>query len=313
MLHIWFKELFWKQFITPLELARKNISVFLVPNPPIPFFTNCPTVVIIPDLAFYFDQYTNPIVRKILYLAYRLTAARARKIITISFNSKIDITKLLLVPESKIAVVHLAADSLFRPMDKESAMAKLGEKYKIDRSFVLAVPGSLSRRKNMQTLLYAYSGLPADIRSQFKLVIIARKVSASYSKILITIERLGLASNVIITGYVPHEEMPLFYNAADLLIYPSLYEGFGLPPLEAMACGTPVIVSNRSSLPEVVGEAGILVDPTNVGEITLATLSVMTNRSLREELISKGLERARFFSWEDSALSLLRILEELES
>ncbi|MEA3458002.1 MAG: glycosyltransferase family 1 protein, partial [Candidatus Thermoplasmatota archaeon] len=132
-----------------------------------------------------------------------------------------------------------------------------------------------------------------------------------YKEIFETINKLNLQNDVVFTGYVSDEDLPALYNAADLFVYPSIYEGFGLPPLEAMACGTPVITSNTSSLPEVVGDAGIMVDPPDVDRLADAMHEVLTNEGLRANMIKKGLGRAEMFSWEKCARETLEVYEEV--
>lgn len=303
-----YKESIYKQFILPFILLFKSVDLVYCPNPPIPFFSPCPVVVTIHDvsLAFYSGGLLD---RILLYLIYPLTAKRATKIITDSINSKKDIINLLHIPETKIEVIYGAADSIFCPIRSKFYTDSIQTRYGIKKKFILTVPGTFAVRKNFLTVLYAYGRLSESIKSQYDLVVVGLKKGQEYPGTLKAIKDLGLSKNVILTGYVPHEEMPLFYNGADLLVFLSLYEGFGLPPLEAMACGTPVVVSNSSSLPEVVGDAGILVDPLNTRDITNAISKVLTGGNVREELKRRGLERAKLFSWERTAKEILKTFE----
>lgn len=142
-------------------------------------------------------------------------------------------------------------------------------------------------------------------------MLIVGKKGWKYKSIFETVDILNLQKDVIFSDYVPDEYLTLLYNAADLFVYPSLYEGFGLPPLEAMACGTPVITSNTSSLPEVVGDAGVMIDPYDVDGLAKAMFEVLTNEGLREDMRKKGLKRAKLFSWEKTAKETLKIYEEV--
>ncbi|EHP84940.1 glycosyltransferase family 4 protein [Methanotorris formicicus] len=231
----------------------------------------------------------------------------SNKIITISHHTKQDIIKHFKIPEDKIKVIHLAANENYKPLN-EKEIEKIREKYNLNYPFILYV-GGLEPKKNISTLLKALYKLKKQ-GIKHKLVITGEK-RWKYKSIFETIEKLNLQKDVIFTGYVPDEDLPALYNAADLFVYPSLYEGFGLPPLEAMACGTPVITSSTSSLPEVVGDAGIMVNPYDVDELAKAMYEVLTNDGLREELSKKGLERAKLFSWKKCAEEHLKVYEEV--
>ena len=175
------------------------------------------------------------------------------------------------------------------------AVDKVKARYKINRDYILFV-GTLEPRKNITNIIRAYNMLPHHLKYNHLLVICGKK-GWYYEEIFRTVEELNLEDNVIFTGYVPDKDVPLLMNGAKVFVYPSFYEGFGLPPLEAMACGTPVISSNVSSIPEVVGNAGILVNPNNVEELSDAIVRVVSNEELRAQLSEKGLRQANKFSW----------------
>jgi glycosyltransferase involved in cell wall biosynthesis len=229
------------------------------------------------------------------------------KIITVSHHTKNDIIKHFKIPENKIKVIHLAANENYKPLN-EKEIINIKQKYNLNYPFILYV-GALEQHKNIPTLLKALYKLKKQ-GIKHKLVITGKK-GWKYKSIFETMEKLNLQKDVIFTGYVPDEDLPALYNAADLFVYPSLYEGFGLPPLEAMQCGTPVITSNTSSLPEVVGDAGIMVNPYDVDELANNIYEVLTNDGLREELSKKGLERAKLFSWKKCAEEHLKVYEEV--
>jgi len=177
-----------------------------------------------------------------------------------------------------------------------SQVAAFRAKQGIGDQFILFV-GTLEPRKNVVRLIEAYAQLP---KGRPPLMLIGGR-GWLYDEIFARVEALDLSQEVHFVGYVPAEELPWWYNAATLFVYPSLYEGFGLPPLEAMACGTPVVTSTASSLPEVVGRAGLAVDPDDTGELAEAMDKVLSDRPLQEELGARGITQARAFSWQATA------------
>ena len=245
----------------------------------------------------------------ITLLRYRLLLPRtlktADKIITDSNSTKKDLVNYFNIPEEKIKVIFLAADEKFKPLNNEE-INEVKQKYSLNFPFILYV-GLLHPRKNIPSLIEAYYKLKLKKDDMEYKLVIAGKNNGKCKDIFGTVGRLNLQKDVIFTGYVLDEDLPALYNATDLFVYPSLYEGFGLPPLEAMACGTPVITSNTSSLPEVVGDAGIMVDPYDVDGLADAMHEVLTNDGLREDMIKRGLKRAKMFSWEKCAKETLRV------
>ena len=160
----------------------------------------------------------------------------------------------------------------------------------------------------MASVLTAFSKVYKDLNKKYKLVIVGGYKDSSQRLLKLTNE-LEIDNHVIFTGFVPEEHLPIFYNCCDTFVYPSFYEGFGLPPLEAMNCGTPVIASNLTSIPEVVGDGGILINPYDISEISFAIGNLLSNEKLREELSSKGLKRAKEFSWQNTAQNTLKVYE----
>jgi len=248
--------------------------------------------------------YSRVLMHKILF---PFTIRNSEKILTISKSTKQDLIKYLNIPEKKITVTYLATDEKYRLLNQKE-ISKIRRKYSIDFPFILYV-GTLEPRKNIPSLIRAFYQLKKKT-SRHKLIIAGKKGWKS-EDIFETIEKLNLQKDIIFTGYVPDEDLPALYNAADLFVYPSLYEGFGLPPLEAMACGTPVITSNTSSFPEVVGDAGIMIDPYDVDGLTKAMYEVLTNDGLREDMIKKGLKQTKKFSWEKCAKETLEVYQEV--
>lgn len=232
---------------------------------------------------------------------------RVDSIIAVSNSTKNDIISYFKIAEARVKVIYNGVDEIFQVLH-EDEMEDVKEKYEIKHPFILYV-GTLEPRKNIPTLLRAFYLLKKK-GIQHRLVIAGGK-GWKYKSVYKTVNELNLQKEVIFTGYIPSEDLPKIYNAADLFIYPSLYEGFGLPPLEAMACGTPVITSNTSSLPEVVGDAGILVDPLDVKKIADVMYKVLNNMDVRDRMVKRGLERAKMFSWEKCAEETLGVYESL--
>jgi glycosyltransferase involved in cell wall biosynthesis len=283
--------------------------VFLSAHPVLPLCRACPSVVVIYDLS--------PLIQRNAFKAgfqfrfdrqARHASKHADRIITISQSTKADLINLLGAKPEKISVVYPGYDDSFRPQVNHHELKALMSKYSIDDRYILFT-GALEPKKNLTRLVEAFVSLKKQGKTVHKLVIAGKRAWGDET-VFQTVRRSGLESQVIFTGYVPQEELPLLMSGADVFVFPSLHEGFGIPPLEAMACGTPVITSNSSSLPEVVGDAGVLVNPYSVDEIAEAIYKVVSNRELREEMRRKGLERAKLFSWERAAQEIVQMLEE---
>jgi glycosyltransferase involved in cell wall biosynthesis len=229
-------------------------------------------------------------------------------IITVSEFSKKDIIRIFDMPEDRIKVTPLAADEYFMPMDKELARRFLEDNYGIKDDFILYL-GGFSPRKNVKSILMAFSRIYKDLPREYKTVIIGPSKD-DHAYLASLCESLGIADKVCFTGYVPYEHLPYFYNGCTVFVYPSLYEGFGLPPLEAMSCSTPVITSNVSSIPEVVGDGAILINPFDTEELKCAMERMLHDETLRTDTAKKGFERSREFTWEKTAAKTLNVYEE---
>ena len=236
---------------------------------------------------------------------------KAERIITVSEFSKKDIVKYVKYPEENIEIIPNAVDhNLYYQNRDKKALKKYG--IREDEKIVLYV-GAEEPRKNIHFLINSFSKLKNKI-PQVKLLKVGLPNDVGVrGKLLKHIESLNLQKDIIFTGYVSESELAEIYNAVDLFVFPSLYEGFGLPPLEAMACGTPVITSNTSSLPEVVGEAAVTVDPFDVNRFAEEMHELLTDESLRHEMIKKGLKRSKLFNWDDSAKKTLNVYKEFQS
>ena len=301
---------FWEQVYLPLKLRKAKIDVYHGPNYVLPFLSRTGMVLTIYDMiSFASSEWYKPISRFRVQRLMKLSAKKANKIIAGSENTKQDIIKILKLPCDKIKVIYIGIDDIYRPIADKYKLDNIKNKYKIDSKFILHV-GSLQARKNIPRLIEAYSKLPMELLAKYQLVI-AGKRSWKVEEILAKVKQLGLNDKVVFTGFVDDNDLPLLMNAANLLVFPSLYEGFGIPPLEAMACGTPVVASNTSSIPEVVGDAALLFDPYNIKEMTKAINRALTDVKLRNKLRKRGFERIKQFSWEKAARETLQVYKEV--
>ncbi|HIQ04823.1 MAG TPA: glycosyltransferase family 1 protein, partial [Anaerolineae bacterium] len=230
---------------------------------------------------------------------------RADHIIAVSECTKQDAARLLGVNETKITVIYEAADPFFRPVPSEEAKTWLRTRYSLPERFILFV-STIEPRKNVQGLLRAYHLLREDYRVEAPLVLVGAR-GWLYDEVFATVEELTLSQHCRFLGRVRRNDLLYLYNAASCLVQPSFYEGFGLTLLEAMACGTPVITSNVSSMPEVVGDAGLLVDPNDTAGLAVAMWRVLSDADLHSQLREKGLKRAASFSWKRAARETLTL------
>lgn len=300
----------WRYYILPTKM--KQLEIDMVHDPyelgPLSFSMPFKKVVTIHDLSpILFPKlfkWGDVMIHKLLF---KKTVNNMDKIITVSEHSKKDIMNYLKVPEEKIEVVYLGKDPMFKLMDYPDYQDIYG-RYGIDNKFILAV-GGIHPIKNISNLLKAYYKLKKS-GLEHKLVVVGNKMD-KWEKIVEIVQDLNLNDNVIFTGVVPLQDLAKLYNAAELFVYPCLYAGFGLPPLESMACGTPVVTSNNSSIPEVVGEAGIMIDPYNVEELADAIDNVLKDQEHQADLKKRGLERAKLFNWKETARQTLKIYEDV--
>ncbi len=292
-----------------LELVPYKLDVLHSPDFIPPSRVRCPSVITVHDLAFllYPRFLTRDSAR--YYGQVDLAARQADHIIAVSESTKRDTIRLLGVPEEKISVIYEAAHPLFSPITNPDAIARTRTRYQLPESFILFV-GTIEPRKNLPTLLRAFRRLRDNYKTDTVLAIAGNRGWLAEEVDSVTAD-LKLDGAVRFLGGVPNEVLVYLYNAAKLFVFPSFYEGFGLPPLEAMACGTPVITSNVSSLPEVVGDAATLVKPEDIDGLTVAMWRVLTDENLRREMRAKGLKRAQTFSWERTATETMRVYEQV--
>jgi len=301
----------WHRLQLPLwvELATGPVDIFHSPDFILPPVRRAKTLVTVHDLSFIrVPECADPNLRAYLNKVVPRSVDRADLILADSQNTKDDLVELLSAESDRIEVVYPGVEERFRPIEHQALLEGVRRRYNLPPRFVLGL-GTLQPRKNFITLIEAFADLRFAI-CDLHLVIVGGK-GWLYEGIFATVERLGLEDKVVFPGFVADEALPALYNLADLFVFPSLYEGFGLPPLEAMACGTPVVTSNSSSLPEVVGEAGLMVEATDIETLTEAMRRVLEDSALRARMIAKGLEQARKFTWEKAAAKLLSLYETL--
>ena len=292
----------WEQFAQPWALRR--IGAHLVHGPAFvgPVFAPCPVVVTIHDLSFIrFPELFRPANRLYLTVLTRLSARRARRLIAVSAHTAAETTRLLTIPPERIDVVYHGVDPAFRPLPA-GEVAAFRQRRGLPERFIFFV-GTLEPRKNLVRLVEAF----AHIRDGHVGLVLAGGKGWLYDELFARVEALGLGKEVLFPGYVMNDELPLWYNGATTLAYPSLYEGFGMPVLEAQACGTPVLTSNVSSLPEAAGDAALMVDPRDVEALAAGLNRLLTDEPLRRQLRSAGLAHAGQFTWSHTAQETARV------
>jgi glycosyltransferase involved in cell wall biosynthesis len=276
-----------------------------------PPFCPVPVIATIHDLAF--EHLPQTFTRRgslQMKLTVRSTAKKAARIATVSEYSRQDLLRTYKLPPEKVVVTYNGVESrfTFQPNSADEA-ERIRRRFGIDRDYILAV-GSLQPRKNLVRLIRVYARLRAE-QEKFKhqLVIVGRQLWLA-DEIFDEVKKQPWAEDVILTGYVADEDLPALYRAAAAFVYPSIFEGFGLPPLEAMACGTPVITSNTSSLPEVVGDAAVLIDPYDEQKLANALLRIVNDELLRVRLRKQGIEQVKKFTWRAAAEKTLQLYRE---
>jgi len=293
----------------PFALAQKTYSDrldILHAQYIAPFVFRGKLVVTIHDLAIlHIPESFNRLELFRSRVLFPLNARRSDRIITGSDFSKKDIERQYRIDPQKIDVIYNGVSPHFHPVKDPGKKKYLLLKYDIPDRFVFSL-GRLNLRKNIESLISSYESLRKRLGYRFSLVIGGKKDVLAES----VIEKIRISEfkdDIILTGYIPEEELPYFYSAADVFVFPSYFEGFGLPPLEAMACGCPVISSNVSSLPEIVGDAAILVNPGNPDELNQAIYRVLMDDQLRQVMKKEGIDRARMFDWEITARKTLNL------
>ena len=304
---VWFEQISFPRACQGMDVAH-------VPYFAPPLYPSTPTVVTIHDLIpLILPAYKGSILVQLYTRLVSSAAKRAQAIITDSHSSKRDMIDLLKIPGERVQVIPLAADERFISGAGTAQLDQVRRKYGLPQEFLLYL-GGFDQRKNMNTLFKGFKGVKERLGDRCPLVIggaLPRKDTPFFPHPRRLAEEAGVSDSVRFIGWVPEEEKPALYGLATLFLYPSLYEGFGLPPLEAMACGTPVIVSNAASLPEVVDNGGVLVDPQDPAAWAEAIVALLTSPQRREELSATSVEQARKFSWRKTARETLEVYKQV--
>jgi glycosyltransferase involved in cell wall biosynthesis len=300
-----------EQVRIPLALKREGVTLFHAPHYVLPPLVRCPSVVTIHDcIHLMFPQYLpNRLALAYARTSIRMAAQRATRVMTVSESSKRDILRFVETQPEKIDVIYNSYDERFGVEPREEDVVRVRERYQLNDPFVLYA-GNVKPHKNLKRLIDAFHLLRQRGLDDLKLVLIGDEIS-KYAALRRAVHQHQLHKHVRFLGYMPEETLAVMYRLAGVFVFPSLYEGFGLPPLEAMASGTPVVTSNISSLPEVAGDAAILVDPYDPAAIADGIQRVLTDDELRRALRQKGLARAGQFSWEQSVRRVREIYGEV--
>lgn len=281
-----------------------------------PQYIPCRYVVTVHDLLEHlYPADNNSFQRTLRFYLTRRVLRRAGRVLAVSNSTKNDVTRMFQVPDEKVDVVYNAIDERFKLGHATDAERQvIAERYQVNYPFLLYA-GSVKPHKNILRVIEAFSALKGELEKEdkfpdLKLIIIGDELS-QHPDLRRTVVKSGMTNDVRFLGFVPIDVLRIFYDAAKVFVFPSLYEGFGLPPLEAMSHGTPVVTSNTSSIPEVVGNAAVLVNPENVFDIMRALHRVLLDQALRERLKQRGYEQAQRFSWELSVQRILQIYQDV--
>jgi glycosyltransferase involved in cell wall biosynthesis len=297
-------EVICKQLLLPSLCNTHRFDVIHFPGFPPPVACFRPFIWTLHDATPWLYPETMDLKGRLYFQCVGGWAARFSKaIITDSNDAKRKIIAALRLPEMKVNVIYLGIDDGFKKLDNQSFLDSVRLRYGLPEKFMLGV-GTLEPRKNLPFLIRAFRQMRHANQTKLGLVLVGR---TGWRSAALQGELGREAEDVVLTGFVPQADLVALYNLAEVFVLPSLYEGFGLPPLEAMACGCPVIVSNRGSLPEVVGDAALLIDPTCQNSLVAAIRAVEADSSLREDLARKGFERVERFSWRSAAVQTLEL------
>ena len=302
------RDIVWKQIRLPAALKQDRVAVFHSLTSTIPFRRPCRTVVTFCDLFHeVHPEFVPPKARRKMNWAFAHAARHADRVIAISENTKRDIIHYYGTPEQMISVIYPGVNPFYRRLEQTKENEAVLAGYGVTKPFLLHV-GGMTENRNITGMLDALTLLKKDnVRPQ--LVLVGRPFWGFDLEALI--QSQGLTDAVVHIDYASNEHLRILYNAAEVLLLPSFFEGFGIPVLEAMACGTPVVASSTSALPEAVGNAGLLVDPREPATIADAVRQISNNATLKEDLIAKGIKRAERFTWRSTAEQTLKVYHSL--
>ncbi len=293
------RRLLWEQTAFPAMLRRSGADVLLSLHYTMPLVKPLPQVVVFHDMTFFLFPHLHTFSKRHFFRwMIRQSARRADHILTVSESTRQDTLRFSDAPPEKITAAPLGVTPDFHPIDDAAALEGVRARYALPQRFVLFV-GLLEPRKNLPALLRAFQKV-APACPDVQLVIVGRK-GWMYEQALHLVTSLGLQGRVHFTGYVTQQDLPVVYNLAEVVAYPSLYEGFGLPVLEAMACGKPVVTSNRSAMPEIAGQAAVLVPPESPDALAQALARLLESPEERVRLSAAALRRAAQFTWQRTA------------
>jgi len=304
----------YKHVCIPFDIIsrNRNISLFhFLYNAP-SLYMPCPYILTIHDVSYkYIPEMISFKNRFSIFLQLKLNAKRSKKIIAVSESSKKDIIKFFNVNEDKIDVIYEGVDESFRNKVDENKRKTIINKYELPKKFILYV-GTYLPHKNLETLLCAFHSLKTNTDIKHKLVLAGKK-GKNYSVIAKLISDFNLEKDVLRLGFIPDDDLPVIYNLSELFVFPSLYEGFGLPILEAMSCGVPVLASASSCLPEIGGDAAEYFRPKDIEALGKKIFKIIKNSNLKVELREKGFQRAKLFSWSRMAEKTLELYERVSN
>lgn len=307
------QRLLWEQIQIVSTARQERIDVLHSPYFSAPLQLPCPTVVTIHDvITLILPEYRERLMNRLYTSLISRAVQRVQAVIAVSECSARDVHRVLGIPSERIRVIGNAIDATYRPVTDAQELARVRTRLDLPADYLLYL-GGFDLRKNLLRVVEAFAQLPEQTRANYPLVIAGRPHLAGhplYPDPRPTIDKLGVRNTVRLVGEIDDADKPALYSGATLFVWPSLYEGFGIPVLEAMACGVPVITSNSSSLPEVVGDTGRLVSPNDVAEIAQAIAQLLDDRAAREDLRARALARAGTFSWDRVAEQTLNVYAE---
>ncbi len=302
----------WRHLALPLRMRKDGCDLHFSPSYFVPMLKVCPEVVAVHDITFkVHPEWFSEDKRMLFDEIFWRRVAKAEALITVSEYSKGDLIEYLGVAADRIRVIYPGVEAHFRPVEDEAALRAVTEKHGVAREFVLSV-GALHTRRNIPRLLEALARIERDTSTTVDVVVVGTQAPFSPRVDVPALAReAGLRGKIVVIDYVSEDELVLLYNACTLLAYPSLYEGFGLPVLEAMACGAPVVCSNVTSIPEVAGDAALYFDPHDVDDMVDKLGAAWGDAALRSRLSEAGKQRAGVFSWRRAGEELLSLFAEV--
>lgn len=305
-----FSDFFLTKLLVPIEFFAGRIDVFHGPCFFVPKSIGCKSVSTVHDLMTlrhpeFLTQSLNSDFRKKVYASLNADA-----IIAVSNFTKQEIVELLKFPEERIRVVYNGISPIFRPIEDRAKIEEIKVKYGVKGPYFLSV-GNIEPKKNIETLIRACAKLRKETIYKYPLLVVGFK-GWGFQKVWEVVQQCHSENETLFIGVVDGDELPYLYSGAESFIFPSLFEGFGIPLIEAMACGTPVIASSRTSIPEVTAGAALLVEPLNADGLAAAIYEILSDPERKKGLVERGIERAKFFSWKKTAKETLNLYEELK-